>query len=239
MCNICCLLLATTQINELSKTSVNSGFPQVQGVIIVFSKEFCSPNVCWVDLKLEGTYLFCYELFSVEHNAEIHQYSSEFWDLVNIRYGWPLSRTSKTCTCGNNFNIEHALTCKKSRVHYTLSQQTKKHNRQPTKRSVLRCSHRTTLQKLTGEQFEQRAANTSDEARLDVAARGFWAVGEIAFFDIRLFYSSATRDASSNENEKKRKYNNRVMNVEQGCFTTLVFQRTVVWVLSARNSTQY
>ena len=143
----------------------------------------------------------------------------EFWDVVSIRYGWPLSRTPRTCTCGNNFYIY----MQKRRVHYTLSQQTKKHNRQPTKRSVLRCSHRTTLQKLTGEQFEQRAANTSDEARLDVAARGFWAVGEIAFFDIRLFYSSATRDASSNENEKKRKYNNRVMNVEQRYFMPLAF----------------
>ena len=73
-----------------------------------------------------------------------------------------------------------------------------------------------TLQKLTGEQFEQRAANTSDEARLDVAARGFWAAGQIAFFDIRVFYSNATRYANqslqqcyaSNENEKKRNYNN-------------------------------
>ena len=73
-----------------------------------------------------------------------------------------------------------------------------------------------TLQKLTGEQFEQRAANTSDEARLDVAARGFWAAGQIAFFDIRVFYSNATRYVNqslqqcyvSNENEKKRKYNN-------------------------------
>ena len=37
----------------------------------------------------------------------------EFWDLVNIRYGWPLSRTPRTCTCGNNFHIEHAFTCKK------------------------------------------------------------------------------------------------------------------------------
>ena len=37
----------------------------------------------------------------------------EFWDLVNIRYGWPLSRTPRMCICGSNFNIEHALTCKK------------------------------------------------------------------------------------------------------------------------------
>ena len=55
-----------------------------------------------------------------------------------------------------------------------------------------------TLQKLTSEQFEQRAANTSDEARLDVAARGFWAAGQIAFFDIRVFNSNATSYASQN-----------------------------------------
>ena len=133
----------------------------------------------------------------------------EFWDVVNIRYGWPLSRTPRTCTCGNNFYIY----MQKRRVHYTLSQQTKKHNRQPTKRSVLWCSHWTTL----------RAANTSDESRLDVAARGFCAVGQIALFDIRVSYSNATRYASSNENEKKRKYNNRVMNVEQRYFMPLAF----------------
>ena len=88
-----------------------------------------------------------------------------------------------------------------------------------------------TLQKLTGEKFEQRTANTSDEARLDVAARVFWTAGQIAFFDIRVFYSNATRYVNhslrqyyaSNENEKKRKYNNGVMNVELGCFTPLVF----------------
>ena len=87
------------------------------------------------------------------------------------------------------------------------------------------------LQKLTGEQIEQRAANTSDEAKLDVAARGFWAAGQMTFFDIRVFYSNATRYANqnlqkcyaSNENEKKRKYNNRVMDVKHGCITPLVF----------------
>ena len=85
-----------------------------------------------------------------------------------------------------------------------------------------------TLQKLTGE---QRAANTSDETRLDVASKGFWAAGQLAFFDIRVFYSNATKYRNqslqqcyaSNENVKKIKYNNRVMNVDQGCFTPLLF----------------
>ena len=155
----------------------------------------------------------------------------ELGDLVNIRYGWPLSQTPRTCTCGNNFNIEHAVTCKNG-AFITL-----RHNRlRNVITSLLKevCHDvriEPTLQKLTREQFEQRAANTSDEARLDVAARGFWAAGQIAFFDIRVFYSNATRYANqslqqcyaSNENEKKRKYYNRVMNVEQGCFMPSVF----------------
>ena len=117
----------------------------------------------------------------------------ELGDLVNIRYGWPLSQTPRTCTCGNNFNIEHAVTCKNGGF-ITL-----RHNRlRNVITSLLKevCHDvriEPTLQKLTREQFEQRAANTSDEARLDVAARGFWAAGQIAFFDIRVFYSNATR----------------------------------------------
>ena len=76
---------------------------------------------------------------------------------------------------------------------------------------------------------------TSDEARLDVAARGFWAAGQIAFFDIRVFYTNAARYANqsfqqcyaSNDNEKKRKHNNKLINVKQRYFTSLVFSRNV------------
>ena len=110
----------------------------------------------------------------------------EFWDLVNIRYGRPLSQTPRTCICGNNFNIEHAFTCKKGGF-ITL-----RHNRvRNITASLLKEVYHdvrieSTLQKLTGELFEQNAANASDEARLDVPARGFWAAGQIAFFDIRV-----------------------------------------------------
>ena len=46
----------------------------------------------------------------------------EFWNLVNIRHGWPLSRTPRTCACGSNFNIEHALTStKEASLHYVTT----------------------------------------------------------------------------------------------------------------------
>ena len=46
-----------------------------------------------------------------------------------------------------------------------------------------------TLQKLKSKQFEQGATITSDETGLDVAARGFWAAGQIAPFDIIIIIS--------------------------------------------------
>ena len=87
------------------------------------------------------------------------------------------------------------------------------------------------LTPLSGEQFNLRSANVDDNARLDVAARGVWTRGSRAFFDIRVFnplapsYSNSTIKAAhkSNENSKKREYNDRVLQVEHGSFTPLVF----------------
>ena len=87
-----------------------------------------------------------------------------------------------------------------------------------------------TLQKLTGEKLHEKTAILADEARLDISARGFWETGQMAFFDIRVFYSNAKRYSNqslnkcyeSNEKEKKRKYNERIIGIEHGCFTPLV-----------------
>ena len=86
----------------------------------------------------------------------------EFWDLVNIRM--PLSRTPRTCICRNNFNIEHARTCKK-RGFITLRHKRLKNITVSLLKEVSRdVRTKSTLQKLIGDQFEERAANTSDEA---------------------------------------------------------------------------
>ena len=90
------------------------------------------------------------------------------------------------------------------------------------------------LQPLTGEQLWHGSAIDGDEARLDIRARGFWQTGQNAFFDIRVFNPLAKRHVSqdlekcfnSNEREKKRCYNQRVLEVEHGSFTPLVFAAT-------------
>ena len=42
------------------------------------------------------------------------------------------------------------------------------------------------LEPLTGETLP-RVASREEEARLDIAARGFWQDGAMAFFDVRVF----------------------------------------------------
>eukprot|EP00111_Clytia_hemisphaerica_P012755 TCONS_00037531-protein len=78
-----------------------------------------------------------------------------------------------------------------------------------------------TLQPLVGTQLLPKSANTSREARLDVSARGFWVTGQKAFFDVRVFNPLAKRYATQdptrsyvvNENDKKREYNERVLQI--------------------------
>ena len=86
------------------------------------------------------------------------------------------------------------------------------------------------LQSLTGEKL-QPSANKSMDARVDVAARGFWVRGQMAYFDVRIFNPTAKTYLNqnlsgahrTNEQQKKRQYNERILTVDQASFTPLVF----------------
>ena len=88
------------------------------------------------------------------------------------------------------------------------------------------------LQEITGEVLT-RGTNPAPDARLDVHARG---IGKaLPFFDVRVFHPNAEsyKDLTiqqiyrKHEDEKKRLYANRVLEVERGTFTPLVFTTTV------------
>ena len=86
------------------------------------------------------------------------------------------------------------------------------------------------LTSVTGE-YLPASCVSGDDARLDVSARGFWQRGQRAFFDVRVFNPYAPSHVkrtlkavfASNEQEKKRNYNRRVIDVEHGSFRPLVF----------------
>ena len=64
-----------------------------------------------------------------------------------------------------------------------------------------------------------------------MSALGFWCRDQRAFFDIRVFdpvapshaHQSLDADYSMEENEKSRKYGDRILHVEHASFTPLVF----------------
>ena len=79
--------------------------------------------------------------------------------------------------------------------------------------------------------MEHRSAIENNKARLDIRVRIFWIRGQQAFLDIRVFDPNKCRQSNSslsqcyaiNEKEKKHNYNQRILQVEQGTFSPLVF----------------
>ena len=109
-----------------------------------------------------------------------------------------------------------------------------------------RCCHRIcvkpTLQLLTGERFSLRSTNTEEGARLDIKAQNFWDKSkQSTFFDVRIFNSHAPANCTSStdacyrrhECEKRRAYEQRVLEVEHGTFTPLVLSTSGDWGPSA------
>ena len=157
-----------------------------------------------------------------------------FRDLLRIRYGWNLSRLPSSCECGASFSIEHALSCKKGGFISMRHNQIRNFTAKALRDVCHDVCVEPMLQKLTGEEELPKSANITDEGRLDTSARGFWVTGQKAFFDVRVFNPLAKRYGTLNsqkcyelnEREKKKEYNNRIMEIENGTFTPLVFSAT-------------
>ena len=160
-----------------------------------------------------------------------HLNKNDFKDAIRLRYNQKLHDLPSNCVCGENFNVQHALICKKG----GFVSQRHDHIRDLLTVAInevcIDVQSEPHLISLTGEQFRYKTANTSEESRLDIKTRGFWKYGQTAFFDIRVTHVNAKSNQNSStkeifkkhENAKKREYNERVIEVEPGSFTPLVF----------------
>ena len=89
---------------------------------------------------------------------------------------------------------------------------------------------------LSTETFHLRSTITGDDARLDVAARGIWSPMERTLLDLRVFNSlapsnatlSVTQALDKHEQEKKRCYGERVIQVEKCSFSPVVLSTSGV-----------
>ena len=154
----------------------------------------------------------------------------EFFDALALRYRWRLKYLPTHCACGQPFNMDHAMQCKKGGYIH------RRHDRMRDLFAKLMADvvHdvqiEPRLQPLTGESLPP-GSNEEDEARLDFTGRGFWQEYEMAFFDVKVFSPFAKSHNKSSslesvftkiEEEKKTKYNSRVTSIEHGSFTPVV-----------------
>ena len=152
-----------------------------------------------------------------------------FRDALCIRYGWRVPGTPSHCQCGKKNDIDHALQCAKG--GYVIM----RHNR-------LRDLEAELMREVcTDVQIEPRLlpianenpvnGNSSEGARLDVSGNGIWSPMEKTFLDVRVLHPNCAsyihKDIAQlfkeHEQGKKATYNTRIIQVEKGSFTPLVF----------------
>lgn len=158
-----------------------------------------------------------------------------FRDALCLRYGWTPAQLPSTCICGGSFTIAHALSCP------TGGFPTLRHNevRDMLADLMTEVAHdirvEPPLQPLTGEVLSLRTATTDDGARLDLAASGLWGGRfERAFFDVRVINPLAVSNQSAqgstcyrrHEADKRRKYQQRVLEIEHSSFVPFVVSAT-------------
>ena len=144
----------------------------------------------------------------------------EFRDALALRYNQKISNLPSKCACGALFEVTHAMNCKKGGFV-------------SIRHDTIRNFEANLIKKVCNDvEIEPHLIPVNnDEARLDIRARGFWRPGQSAFFDVRVTNTNAASQVAmpiekiykKHENEKKKQYNDRVLNNEHGSFTPLVF----------------
>ena len=168
---------------------------------------------------------------SYDHGTILHK--RDFVDACYMRYGWDLLDLPLSCgACGGPFSLQHSLDCQ----HGGLRQI--QHNEvRDVMAQVMRDAGYTTvetepkLQPLTGEVFDLHSANKKSEARSDIKCLGFWSELRQAYFDVNVVspFEKVIHPAQlfkQSEAAKIREYRERILNVEHGDFTPLVFTCT-------------
>ena len=153
----------------------------------------------------------------------------EFRDSVCLRYGWNIPNTPSFCQCKAENTIDHALSCKSGKYIYMRHDRIRDLEANLMKEVCYDVHTEPTLLPIEGE-GPQIKGNQADKARLDVAGVGVWGAYEKTFLDIRITHPNCPTHVNKpikdvyvhHEQEKKRKYNERVLQIEKASFTPIV-----------------
>ncbi len=158
----------------------------------------------------------------------------EFRNALCIRYDWPIPNLHNQCACGEKNNVDHALICKKGGYVYYRHNVLAEAEAELLREAKCRNVYTEPALLPTVPELHPRGTITADGARLDIVATGLYGRCERTFMDVRITHANAPSNRtlsleqiySRNENEKKRKYNSRVIETEKSTFVPLVFTTT-------------
>lgn len=156
----------------------------------------------------------------------------EFRDAICLRYGWKIPNTPLFCNCKKKNDVNHTLNCKLGGyVHM------RHNNLRDLEAFILKevCKDvRTEPGLLPVGNAEVNSRNLEEKSRPDVSAVGVWGPNERTFLDVRVIHLNSDSYADQTpeqvyqekEREKKRAYNDRILQVEKGSFSPLTFSTT-------------
>ena len=204
-------------LNVMAKSVIDSAPPKMKRMIELASEKGASSWLTVVPVS----------------EMDLNLNKREFRDALNLRYDWPFKDNPTRCACGDLFNIDHAMICKKG--GFIIQRHNELRDLEAELLNIV-CNDvqiEPALQEINGEVLNS-GSNKSQDARLVVHARGFWERQRSAFFDVRVCHPNAESYKEltpkqiyrMHENEKKRMYNQRVTDIEQGTFTPLIFTTT-------------
>ena len=154
----------------------------------------------------------------------------QFQDALCMRYDLKLRDVPKFCSCGVAYSINHCLTCKRG-GYVLIRHDAVRDTVADIMKDVCHDVHvEPQLLPVTGEDLPPETCR-ADGARADISAVGLWQPLNRAFLDIKVVNPYAQTNAAmelgamyrSHERQKKRKYNARIIEVEKGTFTPVVF----------------
>ena len=158
---------------------------------------------------------------------------SEFRDGLHLRYGKEPKRLPKSCPCGEDFTVVHALHCPRGGYTHIRHNEVRDTFAKFMDEVCFDVDIEPTLQPMQGESFDNKTTTTEDEARLDIKANGLWGhCFTRYFFDVKIFNPLAKTSKKLNdpykyhESLKKLEYQSRILDVEQSSFVPLVFPCT-------------
>ena len=156
----------------------------------------------------------------------------EFRDGICLRYGWRIPNTPSYCGCGQKNSVDHTLNCMLG--GYVAMRHNNIRNLEATMLKEVCKDVRVEPELMPIGNSDITSTNAAMKARLDVSAVGVWSPMERTFFDVRVFhpnsasYINTTPDQLyiNHEKAKKRCYNDRILQVEKGSFSPLIFSTT-------------